>query len=97
MGASAGLAIFMKLMESEKGRAMLGKIPMLGSFIPMLQDVAPDMKEAIRPLTPEEQLYQAITVLSQQVPADKTNAEKFKSAVSLLLDGVSMLKESLSA
>lgn len=97
MGAGAGLAIFMKLMESEKGREIMGKIPLLGQLVGMFGDAAVDpvVKQALTPATPEQQLVNALTVISGFMPAGE-ESEKFKSAISLILDGVSNLKASMA-
>jgi len=96
MGAGAALAIFGKLMESERGRALLGKIPVIGSFIPMLQDVAPDMKQALAPATPEQQVIQALTLLSANMPLTPERAEAYRKAMWDILGGVEKLKQALT-
>lgn len=94
----AAVAVFLEMMKTEEGREIIGKIPIFGK-ITSLFGKSPELKalaeKVITPFTPEQSLVNALTVLSGLMPVGEAS-EKFKAAVSLILDGVSNLKASLA-
>lgn len=88
-------AMFEILMKNEKIQEIVSKIPGLNKFLLTAQEISPLLAEAMKPLTPEQQVIQALTLLSANMPVDKARAEAFRKATWEILGGVDNLKQAL--
>lgn len=95
MGAAALIPIALEFLKNPQIQGLLGKFPLLGQLLPVIQGQAPAIQDALKPATVEEQIVSALTTLLHHMPTDAQKSSAYIASLTKVLVGAAELRVNL--